>query len=199
MSLRSAMLFRSRQGHRSRGQSLAEFALVLPVFIALVGGIIQFGVLFWSQNTLTQVVRDTGRWAATRNITPCESADAALWAQADSIAANGSLWGHTSTEFQSPSGHTDLTTSNYTAGGDTAVNAYSAANSMAVAWVWTSGTTTCPPTDNSSVVHVTIRMNQQVPTFFPGMQFLPGLGTCDVNGCHIVLSSTAQFRMEPTP
>ena len=72
---------------------------------------------------------------------------------------------------------------------------------MAVAWVWTSGTgpKTCPPIDNTSVVHVTIRMNQQVPTFFPGMQYLPGLGTCDANGCHIVLSSTAQFRMEPTP
>jgi Flp pilus assembly protein TadG len=52
---------------RRRGQSLVEFALVLPVFVLLLGGMIQFGVIFWGQNTLNQVVRDTGRYAATRN------------------------------------------------------------------------------------------------------------------------------------
>jgi hypothetical protein len=31
----------------------------------IVAGIIQFGIIFWGQNTLNQVVRDTGRWAAT--------------------------------------------------------------------------------------------------------------------------------------
>lgn len=49
----------------SRGQALAEFALVAPVLFLIIGGIIQFGILFWDQNTLNQVVRDAGRFAAT--------------------------------------------------------------------------------------------------------------------------------------
>ena len=197
---------RLRRRHKSRGQTLVEFALVFPVFIALVGGVIQFGMVFWAQNTLTQVVRDTGRWAATQATTPptaCDSTAAVtkLGAQAESIAANSSLPGHTSGEFSSPS---DLTTINYTAAGDTAVRASTGA--IAVAWVKDSDPATtkypsgegCPPKDNQAVYHVTIKINLDVPTFFPGMQFLPVLGTCDP-GCHIVLSSTAQFRMEPKP
>jgi Flp pilus assembly protein TadG len=61
-------LFRyaSRSRDRTPGQSLAEFALVFPVLMLIVGGTIQFGIIFWGQNTLNQVVRDTGRWAATQ-------------------------------------------------------------------------------------------------------------------------------------
>ncbi|HEX5147885.1 MAG TPA: TadE family protein, partial [Candidatus Limnocylindrales bacterium] len=51
---------------RQHGQSLAEFAIVFPVLFLIVAAIIQFGLIFWSQNTLTQVARDTGRWAATQ-------------------------------------------------------------------------------------------------------------------------------------
>lgn len=39
--------------------------MVLPVLMLLLGGIIQFGLFFWDQNTLNQVVRDAGRYAAT--------------------------------------------------------------------------------------------------------------------------------------
>src|SRR6185437_3612632 len=49
-----------------RGQSLAEFAIVFPVMFLIVAAIIQFGLIFWAQNTLTQIARDTGRWAATQ-------------------------------------------------------------------------------------------------------------------------------------
>lgn len=54
---------RSRRG--SLGQSLAEFALIFPVFMLILAGMIQFGVILWGQNTLNQLVRDTGRYAAT--------------------------------------------------------------------------------------------------------------------------------------
>ena len=53
----------------SRGQSLVEFALLFPVFMLLLGGMIQLGIILWGQNTLNQVVRDTGRFAATRDCT----------------------------------------------------------------------------------------------------------------------------------
>jgi hypothetical protein len=38
-------------GIRSRrGQTLVEMALVLPILLLVVGGIIQFGMLFWTQD-----------------------------------------------------------------------------------------------------------------------------------------------------
>lgn len=179
---------------RSRAQALTEFALVAPVFIALVGGIIQFGMLFWAQNTLTQVVRDTGRWAATQQVSPCSSAAqaGAVFNQAKAVAANSSLLGYSPTKWTAPSDASP---------DDAAVNSFATNNSLAVAWVADSdpGNKGCPPQDNGAIWHVTIKINHDVPTFFPGMQYLPGLGTCDGTGCHIMLSSTAQFRMEPAP
>ena len=50
---------------RWHGQALVEFALVIPVFMLILGGVIQFGIYFWDQNTLNQIVRDAGRYAAT--------------------------------------------------------------------------------------------------------------------------------------
>jgi Flp pilus assembly protein TadG len=75
---------------RSRGQSLAEFAIVFPVLMLIVGGILQFGIIFWGQNTLTQIARDTGRWAATQ--LDCTSTGAVL-TTANTIANNSSLIG----------------------------------------------------------------------------------------------------------
>jgi Flp pilus assembly protein TadG len=177
---------------RRNGQALVEFAIVAPLFVALLGAIIQFGLIFWAQNTLTQVVRDTGRWAATQQA-PCSSQAQAdlVEAQANRVALNSSLLGFTAF---SPAQW-------YATNGDAQVQVYPTANSLAVAWVDDTPLVLegCPPTDNKAVYHVIIRINQQVPTFFPGMQFLPGLGTCNSSGCHITLSSTAQFRMEPAP
>lgn len=188
---------RSRSwGHRSLGQTLVEFALVFPIIIAMIGGIVQFGIVFWAQNTLTQVVRDTGRWEATQPTIPCDSTTALtnLGRQAGIIAGNSSLLGYVSGEFSSPTRQTT----------DAAVNSFalpSGTGNMAVAWVADADPDSklCPPVNNKGVWHVTIKMNQVVQTFFPGLQYLPGLGTCDASGCHIVLSSTAQFRMEPVP
>ncbi len=200
----------SRVTHRRRGQSVAEFALVLPVLVAMLGGIIQFGLLFWAQNTLTQVVRDTGRWEATQQFIPtvlatgaggngCSSQTNAnaLGNEANSIAASSSLLGYTANEFAASTNPPQLQTT------DAAVSGYTTTtNAIAVAWVEDYETTTpegCSPRDNLASYHVTIRINHIVPVFFPGMQYLPGLGTCANGTCSIVLSSTAQFRMEPAP
>jgi Flp pilus assembly protein TadG len=75
----------------SQGQGLAEFAIVFPVLMLIIGGIIQFGVIFWGQNTLTQVARDTGRWAASQVTCPTTGS---VQATANSIAANSSLIGY---------------------------------------------------------------------------------------------------------
>jgi hypothetical protein len=169
---------------------------VFPIVIALIGAIVQFGMVFWAQNTLTQVVRDTGRWEATQQTIPCDSVAAIsnLGAQAGIIAANSSLFGYVAGQFASPTKQTT----------DAAVKSFalsSGTGNMAVAWVADADPESkgCPPANNKGVWHVTIKMNQVVQTFFPGLNYLPGLGTCDSSGCHIVLSSTAQFRMEPAP
>src|SRR5215210_1280152 len=85
---------RSVHRRRTRGQGLVEFALVFPILILILGAIIQFGLIFWAQNTLTQVVRDTGRWAATQAATPCNGGGASLVSRADTIARTSALLGY---------------------------------------------------------------------------------------------------------
>ena len=58
----------------------------------IIGGIIQFGIIFWGQNTLTQIARDTGRWAASQTTCPTT---ATVQATANSIAGSSSLIGYT--------------------------------------------------------------------------------------------------------
>jgi len=47
-----------------QGQSLAEFALLLPVLALILFGIIQFGFLYGGQTGLVNAARETARYAA---------------------------------------------------------------------------------------------------------------------------------------
>jgi Flp pilus assembly protein TadG len=86
---------RTPNRRRTRGQSLAEFALVFPVLMLIIGGTIQFGIIFWGQNTLTQIARDTGRWAATQGVdAPSCPTTANVTPTANSIALASSLIGY---------------------------------------------------------------------------------------------------------
>jgi hypothetical protein len=49
---------------RSKGQALAEFALVLPIFLVIVFGIIDVGRFVHSANTLSNAVREAARVGA---------------------------------------------------------------------------------------------------------------------------------------
>lgn len=91
VTMRSIPFRRRSDRPRSRGQSLVEFALVFPIFMLILGAIIQFGIIFWGINTLTQVARDTGRWAASQTTCPTT---ATVSSTADSIAGNSSLIGY---------------------------------------------------------------------------------------------------------
>jgi Tfp pilus assembly protein PilW len=176
---------RGRRGtsrSRGRGQSLVEFALVAPIMIAVIGAIVQFGVVFWAQNTLTQVVRDTGRWSAThfQSTGDCTapSSVTAVVSQANAIASHSSLMG-------------------YTSWGTAATPANPGVNVQIL--VDSTPGAKCPPVDNGSVDYVQVSIRHRVPTFFPGMEYLPLLGSCSPAPCHVDISSTAQFRMEPKP
>lgn len=143
MKASSRAVSRGQSIATSRGQSLAEFAIVFPIMFLIVAAIIQFGLIFWSQNTLTQVARDTGRWAATQQECNTPAATNAVVATANQLAAGSTLFGYT--------------------GGWT-----SPAN-VTVAWT-TQGSATCPPLGNQQVAFVSIQLTHRVPIFFP---FLP--------------------------
>jgi Flp pilus assembly protein TadG len=49
---------------QERGQSVAEFALVLPLMMLILLGIVQFGMVFKQYITLTDAVREGARKAA---------------------------------------------------------------------------------------------------------------------------------------
>lgn len=62
---------RPRRPARSRdspGQSLAEFALVAPIFFLLLFFVIQLGLIFGTQNGLVNGVREAARRAATYRV-----------------------------------------------------------------------------------------------------------------------------------
>ena len=46
---------------REDGAAAVEFALVLPIFIALVFGIIQYGFYFWTAETANSAAREAAR------------------------------------------------------------------------------------------------------------------------------------------
>jgi Flp pilus assembly protein TadG len=53
----------------SRGQTLVEFALVLPLFVLVVGGIIVFGIGVFYQQQLNNAAREAARYAAIHSAT----------------------------------------------------------------------------------------------------------------------------------
>ena len=58
------MSSRSKQGDRSRGQGLAEFALVVPMLLLLLFGTIQVGITYGGYNGLINSVREAARYGS---------------------------------------------------------------------------------------------------------------------------------------
>ena len=51
--------------HRRRGQSLVEFTLVLPLFLLLVAGMVDFGMALYSNMTVLNAAREGARLSVT--------------------------------------------------------------------------------------------------------------------------------------
>lgn len=135
----------------------------------ILGGVIQFGIIFWGQNSLNQVVRDAGRYAVTQpNCSVPSQNDVSnqvvVLTSAMGIARIvGSPIVVMPTNGETVGGSADPISDN---------NGVSTPNF-------------CPATTNADHVWLRITVNAQVPIFFP---FVPGSGA---------ISSTALFRMEP--
>ncbi len=54
---------RTRRRSRTRGQALVEFAVVLPVFLLILSGILDFGFLLYSRMTVISAAREGARVA----------------------------------------------------------------------------------------------------------------------------------------
>jgi Flp pilus assembly protein TadG len=61
-----------RRQRRTRGQSLVEFALVLPVFLLVLSGIMDFGFLLYSRMTVINAAREGARVGITYSETPTQ-------------------------------------------------------------------------------------------------------------------------------
>lgn len=127
---------------RARGQSLVEFAVVVPMLFLLIGGIAQLGVVIAAQHQLTQIGRDVGRWAATQTVDPCSAGATAAKTQADELATQSGLFGYTAGDF--------------------------AASGVDVTWSIDPPGTRCPPVDNTDVAWVDVELSHAVPAFVPG-------------------------------
>ncbi len=84
---------------RRRGAAAVEMAVVAPVLILLLGGIIQFGGLFFLHNNMVNAAREAARALAVRTVTvagstDCSTAPAAGTAEkmvCDSLSSWGSM------------------------------------------------------------------------------------------------------------
>lgn len=60
-------VLRRRKSRPSRapfaGQSLVEFALILPIFVLMLVGIFDFGRAIYAYSTINNAAREGGRWA----------------------------------------------------------------------------------------------------------------------------------------
>lgn len=63
-----------RNKHTSqKGASLVEFALVLPLLLVILFGIIEFGAVLYNQAVITNASRDASRYAATFYTNPANA------------------------------------------------------------------------------------------------------------------------------
>ncbi len=53
-----------RWWHDEQGQSLVEFALVLPILLLILVGIFNFGQVFYSDIVINEAARDAARYAS---------------------------------------------------------------------------------------------------------------------------------------
>lgn len=59
----------------ARGQSITELALVLPFVLLLIGGVIDFGLIFLVSNVTENAAREGARKGATQQTTPTAGSD----------------------------------------------------------------------------------------------------------------------------
>ncbi len=57
------------------GAAAVEFALVLPLFLALLFGVVEFGLILYAKGLITQASREGARYGVVYSLTPKTAAD----------------------------------------------------------------------------------------------------------------------------
>ena len=84
---------------RARGQSIVEFALVLPVFMLLIAGAVEFGRAYFAYAQLLQAAQEGARYGA---VLPYTRDDAAIIARVRQVSPGGASTTVTVTATCSP-------------------------------------------------------------------------------------------------
>jgi len=53
-----------RRNGRTEGQALVEFALIIPIFLALLFGVVDLGRVIWANDSLASAAREGARYAS---------------------------------------------------------------------------------------------------------------------------------------
>jgi hypothetical protein len=174
-----------------RGQAMVEFALIAGLFFVVLGGVIQFATILWSQNTVTHIARDTARWAATQMTSPCDGAAmrTAIAGTANRLALDARLAGYSNGMWTTAGAVGSVGPEGVGATWPTPERP----SDIPVAEWPTLFPTDCPPSDNRVPWAVRVQVNHAVPIFMPGLQFIAP--PCSANS--FCVSSTAESRIEP--
>ena len=81
-------LWRWRAARDEAGQALVELALVLPLMLLIMVGVIEFARAWNLQQVLTDAVREGGRRAALADAQPWDSTAKAMWDRIDQAGYN---------------------------------------------------------------------------------------------------------------
>jgi Flp pilus assembly protein TadG len=93
--------FMARARRRDDGAAAVEFALLLPIFVMLVFGVISTGLSLWKHSSDVQAARDAARYGSTLSVlasgtdTSCDSASLGItgWLQCvQSVAIREAGW-----------------------------------------------------------------------------------------------------------
>ena len=152
--------------HRSRGQALVEFALILPIFLIMLMTVIDVGRAIWAQNSLASAAREGARYAIVHGgsaTTACPIGPAADTANIPAVSA--------SCPYPSPSKQSikDAVTAAAAAGG----------TSMAVTVCYgagCSGDTDTTGATNARGTPITVAVTSRVNLFTSSILGLGGFG-----------------------
>ena len=62
-------IFNQRDRSSEAGSAVVEFALVLPILMLILFGIVNFGIMVFNQSVITNAAREGARWAAIHSST----------------------------------------------------------------------------------------------------------------------------------
>ena len=74
------------------GVAAVEFAIVLPVFIMLVMGIIDFGRIYWIKSSMQFVVEQSTRYAMVNASISEADLETYAYAQEDNVSGSGAIF-----------------------------------------------------------------------------------------------------------